>query len=465
MERRYQTRLDELLDDAEVRPSLLRGLLPRLETFLEPFVASLCCSEQRTNAHHYVSGLLSDLQSKDAESIAYLHDRERQGLQKFIGQVPWDHKPLICELVHQVAQRLGQADGVLVFDPSAFVKQGKKSVGVQRQWCGRLGKVENCQVGVYLGYVSHLGHTLVDYRLYLPEDWARDRQRRKEAGVPKEIRFATRHELALQMLDEQGGLLPHRWVAGDDEMGRSTWFRQQLRQRGERYLLAVPSNTLVRDVVAEPAYPGCGPRKRGPFVRVDEWCRAAPEGDWQTIEVRDGEKGPLLTEVAWTLVQAKSEGKVSDVAESLLVFRERQGDGSFKHDYLLSNAIASEAALGEWAWVYKAEHRIEECIKTAKSEAGLGDYQVRTWEGWHHHMCLSLLATWFLCEEARRGKNPHAGADGARAADADRRHPRASAEGQHPYPQTPHCQPQARTQRAGPTLPLATTQTLASSPL
>src|SRR5688572_8386074 len=182
MERRYQARLDELLDDAEVSPGLLRGLLPRLETFLEPFVRSLCCSEQRTNAHHYVSGLLSDLQSKDAESIAYLHDRERQGLQKFIGQAPWDHKPLIAELTRQVGQRIGQDSGVLVFDPSAFVSQGKKSVGVQRQWCGRLGKVDNCQVGVYLGYVSREGHALVDYRLYLPQEWAKDRERRKETG-------------------------------------------------------------------------------------------------------------------------------------------------------------------------------------------------------------------------------------------------------------------------------------------
>src|SRR5215207_3414386 len=196
MERRYQARLDELLDDAEVRPGLLRGLLPRLETFLEPFVRSLCCCEQRTNAHHYVSGLLSDLTSKDAESIAYLHDRERQGLQKFIGQAPWDHRPLISELARQVGQRIGRADGVLVFDPSAFVKQGKKSVGVQRQWCGRLGKVENCQVGVYLGYVSHAGHALADYRLYLPKEWAGDRGRRQEAGVPRDVRFRTRHELA-----------------------------------------------------------------------------------------------------------------------------------------------------------------------------------------------------------------------------------------------------------------------------
>jgi SRSO17 transposase len=443
MERRYQARLEELLADAQVRPGLLRGLLVRLETFLEPFVESLCCREQRTNAHHYVSGLLSDLKSKDAESIAYLHDRERQGLQKFIGQAPWDHGPLLTELARQVGQRLGQPDGVLVFDPSAFVKQGKKSVGVQRQWCGRLGKVENCQVGVFLGYVSHAGHALVDYRLYLPKEWTRDKERKKEAGVPKGVRFATRHELALAMLDEQGPLLPHRWVAGDDEMGRSSWFRQQLRQRGERYLLAVPSNTLVRDLrAAEPPYPGHGRRKRTPFVRVDEWRAGLAEEDWETLEVRDGEKGPLLVQVAWTLVQARGEGKVSDVAESLLVFREEQSDGSWKHDYLLSSEIASDPP-AEMAWVYKAGHRIEECIKQAKSEAGLADYQVRTWEGWHHHVCLSLLASWFLSEEARRGKKTDAGPDGPCAARAHRLGTGAGAEGPQSRTDSPHGEPPA----------------------
>jgi SRSO17 transposase len=462
MERRYQARLDELLDDAEVRPGLLRGLLPRLEAFLEPFGRSLCCCEQRTNAQHYVSGLLSDLKSKDAESIAYLHDRERQGLQKFIGQAPWDHKPLIGELARQVGRRIGQADGVLVFDPSAFVKQGKKSAGVQRQWCGRLGKVENCQVGVYLGYVSRQGHALVDFRLYLPQEWARDRSRRKEAGVPREVRSATRHELALAMLDEQGGLLPHRWVAGDDEMGRSTWFRQQLRHRGERYLLAVPSNTLVRDLVArDPPYSGQGRRKKVPFVRADEWRAALAEDDWQTVDVRDGERGPLLTQVAWTLVQAKTESKASGVAESLLVFREQQSDGGWKHDYLLSNEIASDPPA--MAWVYKAGHRIGESIKQAKSEAGLADYQVRTWEGWHHHMCLSLLATWFLTEEARRGKKTDPRADGAGAARADSRAAQPGPESPQPHPEGPNRQPPTEAQRGGPALPLATTQTLASS--
>jgi SRSO17 transposase len=463
MERRYQARLDELLDDAEVRPGVLRGVLPRLQSFLEPFVESLLSAEQRTNAQHYVEGLLSDLHSKDVESIAYLHDRERQGLQKFIGQAAWDHTPLIRQLAQQVGQQLGQADGVLVFDPSSFPKKGTKSVGVARQWCGRLGKLENCQVGVYLGYVSHKEHALVDFRLYLTKEWTRDRQRLNEAGVPKEVRFATRHELALDMLDQTGSLLPHQWIAGDDEMGRSSWFRQQLRQRGESYLLAVPSNTLVRDLAApEPPYSGRGRRQRTPFVRADRWCAAVPADAWQTLEVRDGEKGPLVVQAAWTVVQAKTEGKVSDVAESLVVFREQQADGTFKHDYLLSNVIPSDP-LEEFARVYKAEHRVEDCLKRAKSGAGLGDYQVRTWEGWHHHQTLSLLATWFLTEEARRGKNPDPRADSSASSSDDRWTAEPPVERPQSRADSPHHEPPFETQRGSPALPLASMQPLAAS--
>jgi SRSO17 transposase len=455
MERRYRERLAELLDDAEVPRSLLRGVLPRLEGFLQPFVEALSSPEQRTNAQHYVQGLLSDLDSKDVESIAYLHDRERQGLQKFIGQAEWDHRPLVTELARQVGQQLGQTDAVLVFDPSSFPKKGTESVGVARQWCGRLGKVDNCQVGVYLGYVSRLGHALVDFRLYLPKEWTQDRKRLNKAGVPKDVRFATRHQLALDMLDEQGGLLPHSWVAGDDEMGRSSWFRQELRSRDERYLLAVPSNTLVRDLLAEPAYPGHGRHKRGPFVRADKWCAALPEEVWKTVEVRDGEKGPLVTQGVWTLVQAKSEGKVSDVVESLVVFREKQSDGTWKHDYLLSAAILSNP-VEEFARVYKSEHRIEESLKQAKSEAGLGDYQVRTWEGWHHHQTLALLATWFLTQEARRGKNTDPRADGPASPGNDRLVADWTVELPSPGTDSTHHEPPFEAQRRGAALPLAT---------
>jgi SRSO17 transposase len=250
MERRFRVRLDELLDDAQVPPGLLRGVLPRLDAFLQPFVTALQTPERQTNARHYVQGLRSDLGSKDVESIAYLHDRERQGLHKFIGQAEWDHRPLRTELARQVGQELGEADGVLVFDPSAFPKQGTESVGVQRQWCGRLDKIDNCQVGLYLGYASRREHALVDVRLYLPKEWASRKRRRRKAGVPDAVRFRSRHELFLEMLDERGPARPHAWVSGDDELGRCSWFRQELRARHERYLRAVPSNTAVRDLTA-----------------------------------------------------------------------------------------------------------------------------------------------------------------------------------------------------------------------
>jgi hypothetical protein len=200
-------------------------------------------------------------------------------------------------------------------------------VGVQRQWCGRLGKIDNCQVALYLGYASRTEHALVDCRLYLPKEWATDGERRAEAGVPKTVRFRTRHELAWQLLEEHGAVLPHAWVAGDDEMGRCGWFRRQLRQQGEPYLLAVPSNTSVRDLAAaDPPYPGHGRRSRVPFRRVDRWCAALPAEAWQTIEVRDGEKGPLVVQLARTLVQARSDGKASDEAE-LLVASSRAARG------------------------------------------------------------------------------------------------------------------------------------------
>src|SRR5438270_5470975 len=363
MERRFRVRLGELRDDAEVHPCLLRGMAPRLEAFLRPFVESLGSDARRRNATGYVRGLVSNLGAKTVEAIAYLHDRGRQGLQKFIGQAGWDHRPLVAELARQVGAELGEADAVLAFDPSAFAKKGDRSVGVQRQWCGRLGKVENCQVGVYLAYVARADHALVDVRLYLPETWAADKTRRKTAGVPKGVRFRTRHELALEMLDQRGPLLPHAWVCGDDEMGRCSWFRQELRSRGERYLLAVPSNTAVRDLKApDPPYAGHGRRPRVGFVRVDRWCATVPEATWQTIEVRAGEKGPVVVQAVWTSVQARSAGRVSEVAEVLVVFREQQGDGTWKHDYLLSNA-ALDTPLAEFARVFKAEHRVEECLQ------------------------------------------------------------------------------------------------------
>ena len=417
MERRFELRLEGLLEDAVLDRRIPEGILDRLERFVEPFAARLMGSQQRKHVWEYVAGLFSDVKRKSAETIAYFHDQDRQGLQKFVGQMPWDDRPLVGELARQVGAVLGEADGVLVFDPSAFKKQGKESVGVARQWCGRLGKLDNCQVGVYLGYVSRKEHALVDVRLYLNQEWAKDTKRRKKCGVPREIRFRTRHELALEMLAEQGTVLPHGWIAGDDEMGRSSAFRRELRVLEERYLLAVPSNTLVRDLEAEPpAYGGRGRHPQVPFTRVDRWCVALPKDAWTTIDVRDGEKGPLIVQGVKTRVQAKTDRRRNGPEETLVILREEQADGTMKHDYYLSNG-SPETVLAEFARVAKAEHRIEECLERAKSEAGMAQYQVRNWIGWHHHQTLSLLAVWFLTQEERRGKKIHPGphrADGPR---------------------------------------------------
>lgn len=430
MERRFESRLQEMLAQAQVPPELTQGLLARLETFVEPFTASLAEPEQRRHTAEYLTGLLSKLKHKTGEGIAYLHDQQRQGLQKFLGLVPWADRPLLRTLARQVGTGLGEPDGVIVFDPSAFAKKGNRSVGVARQWCGRLGKKENCQVGVYLAYVSRKDQALVDVRLYLPKEWTNDRKRCQAAGVPKAVRFHTRHELALEMLEEHGAVLPHTWVAGDDEMGRPTDFRLKLRNRGERYLLAVPSNTLVRDRDAPPpAYAGRGPHPQNRFMRVDRWCAAVPEAAWTRLEVRDGEKGPLTVEVVKCRVRARTPTGGTGPDEVLFITRERQANGTFKYDYYLSNCDPA-VPLKELARVAKAAHRIEECFQRAKGEAGLADYQVRNWIAWHHHQTLALLAAWFLNQETRRGKNPDRGADVPPTAATDRGLDRGAPPGQ-----------------------------------
>ncbi len=408
MERRFELRKHQLLEDAKLKSELSKGMLDRLEAFVKPFAATLGRRDTRKNTYQYIGGLLSDLERKNVESIAYRNDRDRRALQYFIGISPWDFYPLEKELVCQVGRDLGQDDGVIVFDPSGHRKYGQDSVGVQRQWIGRLGKVENCQVGIYMGYVTRSEHALVATRLYLSKEWANDRRRRKKCSIPKEVRFQTRHELASEMLQEYGPLLPHRWITGDDEMGRSTAFRQQLRVLSENYLLAVPSNTKMRDLEAPlPPYQGHGAPRKVPFQRVDKWVDALSDKDWTRINVRDGEKGPLVLEIVKQRVVARTEhSRKKSTEELLVVTRYLDESRKMKYDYHLSNA-AAKTPLAELARVSKAEHLVENGLKRAKSQAGLSDYEIRTWPGWYHHQILSLIATWFLICEARRRKKIH----------------------------------------------------------
>ena len=389
-------------------------MLKRLEQFVQPFINGLKRREQKEHAHTYIAGLLSDLKRKNTESIAYRHDLDRQGLQRFVGSVPWDHQPLLEELAQQVGAAIGEDDGILVFDPSGHKKCGHDSVGVQRQWLGRLGKVDNGQVAVYMGYASRKEHALADTRLYLPRQWVKDKTRRKKCGVPKHVRYQTRHELALDMLKNNGQYLPHAWIAGDDEMGRSSRFRKDLRTLDERYLLAVPSNTGVRDLDSPPpAYSGRGQPPKQPFQRADRWRDSLSQDAWTKVDVRNGEKGPLVLKIAQRRVVARTERSWYDFTEELLVVtRSVDQSGKVKYDYYLSNANP-DTCLQELARVIKATHRVEDAIKRAKSEAGLSDYEVRTWTGWYHHQTLSLIATWFLILQTLRGKKIYTGTDGS----------------------------------------------------
>ena len=420
MERRYEVRKEAMLAECAVSPKLFAGTAARLTEFVKPFAGLLGPSSQRRHAADYTTGLLSDLERKTVESIAYRQDQERGKLQHFIGCAEWDHAPLLRELARQVGEELGEDDGVIVFDPSAFPKQGQKSVGVTRQWCGRLGKIENCQVGVYMAYVSRVDHVLVNTRLYLPEEWTKDRRRCRAAGVPKGVRFQKRHEQALEMLEAQGRLLPHAWIAADEEMGKNAAFRCELKTREEHYLLAVNRDTSIRDLDAEPPPArGSQPRK-APFQRIDKWCDSLPPDAWTRIDVRDGEKGPLVVEVAvGRRVRTKISKRIMAYDETAVAIRGLGETGATKYDFYLAYAPPDTPAK-EFARVALAERRIEEAIKRGKSEAGLAHYEVRNWRGWHHHQALSLIATWFLVRETQRGKKIDAGDDVATSSRSDR---------------------------------------------
>ena len=407
MEARYALRKSPLLDECQVAPDIFEQVIPRLSTFMKPFVSIFQGQAADQHATTSVCGLLSNVERKNIASIAYRFGQSRLPLQGFIGWDAWDDAPLREELRGQVKRHLGQGNGVLVFDPSGFPKAGRESVGVARQWCGRLGKVDNCQVAISLGYVSSQGHTLVATRLYLPKAWTKDTARLDKAGVPKASRaYRTRHQLALERLAAHGASLPHRWIAGDDEMGRPYWFRRRLAALDERSLLAVPSNTAIRDRETPlPESRGKGRRPVRSWHSVQAWSQARDATAWRRMDVRDGAKGPLVVEIVTRRVVSRTHRRQQGDEELLAVirYRDRDQDQVVQVDYSLSNAVP-ETPLGELARVAKAEHRIEAGLQRSKSEAGLADYEVRHWTGWQQHPTLSLLATWFLVRETDRGK-------------------------------------------------------------
>jgi SRSO17 transposase len=392
-----------LLTDTEVTAAVVRSCKGRLTQFLKRYLPLFYREEQRELAEVVMQGKLSGLQRKTSEPIAYAADRQRKPVQHFVGAGRWDDEAVMAEVRRHVSEEIGAVDGVFAVDGSAFAKKGNESCGVARQWCGRLGKIENCQVGVFLHYVTELGAAPLDRQLYLPKEWVEDDERREKCHVPERITFQEKWRIALDLI-ERSQDVPHRWVVADDEFGRVSAFRAELRFRREAYVLDVPCNTLVRDL--RPRRDG----RRGVFERADAWAKRQPAKRWKTIRVRPGEKGPIKVQVLRARVQTKDEGGCVGPAETLLVTRTL--DQEKRTAYHLSNANR-----GERTWklvqVGSERHRVEEMLQAGKGEVGMGQYEMRSWVGWHHHMTLSLLALWFLTLERRRVGGKNASADGA----------------------------------------------------
>jgi len=393
----------------------LQQALPRFTEFVRRFGPLLEGDSRVARAEAYLRGLLLDADdNKNAETIAlnaYGGDASQVRMtQHFLGQSPWPYLPLRAELVRWVDEAFGEPEGVLIVDESGVAKCGDKSVGVARQYCGATGKIDNCQVGVFLAYASGQGHTLLDARLYLPEEeWAKDPARRQAAGVPAEVVFRTKPELAAELVLGPGQALRHGWVTFDEGYGKDPGFLSRLEEAGERYLGEVPKSVRVwrqRPVVEGPGRGRTGRPRHKPRVRADQ---PAPQTvaqvaaglrvrAWQRLAFREGTKGTQEAEFARLRVVAEREDLPGP--EMWLVV-ERSLDQEPTIKYYLSNATP-EVPLLQLVQVGHTRWPVEDCFLQGKQEVGLDAYEVRSWLGWHHHMTLVMLALWFLKLETQR---------------------------------------------------------------
>lgn len=317
-----------------------------------------------------------------------------QNLQHFITESPWDEKGVIKQIQYDTSELTGdEKEGALSVDGVAFPKQGNKSVGVSRQWCGRLGKVENCQVGVFLGYSDNHGNRiLMGKRLYLPKEWAEDDKRREEAGVPEEIEFKTKPELGLDLIHEAvENNVPFGWINGDTAYGRSIKFRESLDGDDLTYMLDIPCDTLVW-------LPGWIDSSTGkphrPPKRVDELKDELDSSQMVRVFIRDTYRGELWTNVSTLRVHPVKDNEPME--EEWLVIRDDENKDN-KTRYQFSNA-SPNTSLKKLVNMSARRYWIERAIEDAKGEVGMADYEVRKWKGWHHHMTMSLLAILFLLE-------------------------------------------------------------------
>ena len=367
----------------------------------------------RERSGHYLQALLVQSgERRNAENLSETVPESARGMQRFLTGSPWDDDAVVGRLQEYLAPKLGHSEAVWVLDGSDFPKQGRTSAGVARQYCGRLGKVANCQAGMFLAYVSPLGRALVDKRLYLPKGWTSDPER-CAAAVPDERQgYRSKTELALELLERaiELGHLRAGWVAADDAFGMSPSFREGLADLGMRYVLDVPVGFTVWPVEPEwttPVYRGRGgpPKPRlvaGQRRTMEQRSDELPEEAWREITVAQGSQGPRSYLFSAQRVRPASRRKPGEIHWA--VYR-RNLDGS-EPRYYLSNA-PEDTALETLAYVSGSRWRIETEFETEKSDAGMDEYETRTWAGWHQHIAMCLLGRVFLLslQQAWGGKD------------------------------------------------------------
>ncbi len=331
-------------------------------------------SESRSRAVDYLKGLLGDAERKNGWQLAeYLGDDRPYGVQHLLGRADWDADAVRDDLCVYALEHLTDPDGVLIVDETGFLKKGTKSAGVQRQYSGTAGRIENCQIGVFLAIAGRHGRAFLDRELYLPKEWADDADRRKEAGIPRDVQFATKPALARRMIErtlDAGARAA--WVTADEVYGCDGKFRQALEQRRQPYVLAVRSDQAV-----------CVELRQ---VRLKALVTRAPAGAWQRLSAGDGSKGPRWYD--W--LGLPINGPEPDEFPRWLLARRRVSDPEDLAYYLCAGRPGT--TLQQLARAAGARWAVEECIEIAKGEVGLDHYEVRSWEGWYRHITLALFA-------------------------------------------------------------------------
>jgi len=381
--------------------------LTELKKYMKLFKPAFQRMEQMKRSQLYLYGLLGNTIRKNVEQMALGLGEKVRSLQHFVGQSQWETEPVIA--IHQglIGETLGEEAGVVLIDESSTVKQGASSVGVAAQYCGSVGKIANGQVGVYLGYASRTGYSLVDAQLFMPEKWFAEEhaEQRQVCGVPQDRVFKTKPEIGLEMLKNvlKRDSLAFSWVAADALYGDSPAFRDGVAATGKYYFTAIKEKTLIwctAPKVHVPHWRGHGrrptrlrfsdPRKHP--LPVNQLVKKIPKQDWVRTVVKEGSKGPIVCDFAFLRLIESRAGLPA--AELWLIIRRNLDDPS-EIKYFFSNAPVS-TPLAEFVRISGMRWPIETLFEEAKGEVGMDHYEMRSWIGWHHHMLLVCLAHHFL---------------------------------------------------------------------